>query len=284
VHPDEFQDVSYDVADAVATVVLNRPERRNAWNGRMAAEYRWALHHAHTDPDVRVVVLTGAGGDFCAGADTRALSGMNADGGRYRKEKVALPPYPDGTAHGMRHNHLVPLLVSTPIVAALSGACAGAGFVLATYADLRFAADDARITTSFAKLGLPAEYGINWMLPRQVGVPNALEMLYTAQVYNGEQARALGWVQRVHPAAELLERTLSFARSLARESSGESLRMMKRQVLIDAAGDLDTAYVRSVQDMNAGLRHPDMAEGLAALRERRPTDFRGTRTPADPPG
>lgn len=274
--PEEFSELTYQVADGVATVTLNRPDRRNTWNGRTAAEYRWALHHAHTDPGARVVVLTGAG-DFCAGADTGRLSRISAGGGDYSREKapgkVELPPWPDGAPEGLCRNHLAPLLVSTPVIAALTGACAGAGFVLATYADLRFAAADAKITTSFAQLGLPAEYGIGWMLPRQVGVPNSLEMLYTAQVYDGEQARALGWVQRVYPAAELLERTHEFASALARGSSGESLRTMKRQVLIDAAGALDTAYTRSVADMNAALTHPDLAEGLAARTQRRPTNF-----------
>jgi enoyl-CoA hydratase/carnithine racemase len=282
VNPDDFTELTYVVADGVATVTLDRPDRRNAWNGRTAVEYRWALHHADTTPDVRVVVLTGAGADFCVGADSRALGAITSSGGEYSPEKLPLPPYPDGAPEGMRRNHLVPLLVTTPVIAAIPGACAGAGFVLATYADLRFVATDARITTSFAKLGLPAEYGIGWMLPRQVGVPNALEMLYTAQVYDGEQARALGWAQRVHPAAKLLDEALAFARALARGSSCESLRMMKRQVLVDAWGELDVAYTRSVDDMNAALRHPDMREGLAALRERRPTDFlRGDGVSAD---
>ncbi len=270
--PDEFSELTYQVADGVATVTLSRPDRRNTWNGRSAAEYRWALHHAHTDPHARVVVLTGAG-DFCAGADTGRLSRISSGGGDYAREPVELPPWPEDAPDGLRRNHLAPLLVSTPVIAAITGACAGAGFVLATYADLRFAAADAKITTSFARLGLPAEYGIGWMLPRQVGVPASLEMLYTSEVYDGERARALGWVQRVYPAAELLERTREFARDLARGSSGESLRTMKRQVLIDAAGDLETAYTRSVADMNAALRHPDLAEGLAARKERRPTNF-----------
>jgi enoyl-CoA hydratase/carnithine racemase len=267
----EFAELGYAVADGVATVTLNAPERRNAWSGRMAVEYRWALHHADLDPAVRVVVLTGAGRDFCAGAHAEALDRITGDGGSYSPEKLPLPAYPDAAPEGMRRNHLAPLLVSTPVVAALHGACAGAGFVLATYADFRFAAPDARITTAFARLGLPAEYGIGWLLPRQIGLANAAQLLYTAEVCDGERARQLGWVQQV--SDDVLATAHEFARNLARHSSGESLRTMKRQLMVDAWGSFDDAYTRSVDDMNAALRHPDMREGLAALREKRPPDF-----------
>ena len=271
--PEEFDELGYTVADGVATVTLNKPERRNAWSGRMAVEYRWALHHADTDPDVRVVVLTGAGKDFCAGAHAEALDRISADGGVYAPEKLPLPPYPEGAPEDMRRNHIVPLLISTPVIAALRGACAGAGFVLATYCDFRFAATDAKITTSFAKLGLPAEYGMNWLMVRQIGLINAAQMLYTAEVCDGARARELGWVQSVHDADEVLPAALEFARTLARHSSGESLRMMKRQLMVDAWGSFGDAYTRSVEDMNTGLKRPDIKEGLAALKERRPPNF-----------
>jgi enoyl-CoA hydratase/carnithine racemase len=282
----DFTEIDVTVADGVAIVTLNRPDRRNAWSGRMAAEYRWALHHAHTRTDVRVVVLTGAGRDFCVGADARDLSSISGSRGQYATEQVPLPPYPDGTPDDLRHNHAYPLTIETPVIAALTGACAGAGFVLACYADLRFAASDCRITTSFAKLGLPAEYGIGWLLPRIVGIPAALELLYTSRVLDGDEAARLGWVQRTCDAGAVLTEATGFARDVARQSSAQSLRMMKRQVFVDATLDLGTAYRRSVADMNAALSHPDLREGLAALREHRPTDFlsatRGPECPSIP--
>lgn len=272
-NPADFTEIAYIVEAGVASVTLDRPERRNAWSGTMALEYRWALHHAHVDPDVRVVVLAGAGKHFCIGADADALDSIAAAGGAYTKPVQEPPPWPDGTLDGLRHNHAFPLTISTPVIAALHGACAGAGVVVATYADLRFAAEGARIATSFARLGLPAEYGTGWILPRIMGTANAAQFLYSGGPIGADEAQRLGFVQRVVPDDDLLPATLDYARRLARESSAESLRTMKRALFTDAAGDFDTAYRRSVDDMDAALRHPDLKEGLAAFRERRPPDF-----------
>ena len=272
VRPDEFTDLGYEVADGVGIVTLNRPDRRNAWSGRMAVEYRWALHHAHTDPGVRVVVLTGAGEHFCVGADAGELAGMPG-GGRYQRETAELPPWPDDAPEGFRFNHTFALTISTPVIAALHGICAGAGIVVAAYADLRFAATGARIATSFARLGLPAEYGTGWILPRIMGVANAAQFLYSGGPISTEEAHRLGFVQRVIPDAELVGTTVDYARHLARESSPQALSAMKRALFIDAAGDLETGYRRSVEDMNAAIGSADFKAGLAAFRERRAPNF-----------
>ncbi len=270
---DEFTEISVDVDSGVASVVLNRPERRNAWSGRMAVEYRWALYHAHTRDDIRVVVVSGAGGDFCVGADAKLLNSIADGNGQYAPEQLPLPPFPEDTPEALRRNHAYPLTISTPVIAAVSGACAGAGFLVATYTDARIAAHDARITTSFAKLGLPAEYGLGWLLPRMIGVPNAVDLLYSSRIIGGDEAVRLGWAQRSCGAQDLAGGVRDIAHTLAQHSSGESLRMMKRQVFIDANGPFGDAYVRSVADMNEALTGPDFAEGLAALREGRPTNF-----------
>ena len=275
-NPAEFTEVRYEVEAGVALVTLDRADRRNAWSGAMAIEWRWALHHAHSDPNVRVVVLTGAGDHFCVGADTASLSRIADAGGFYDKPPPAAPPWPDDVPAGLCHNHAAAMTVSTPVIAALHGACAGAGVVIVSYADLRFAASGARIATSFARLGLPAEYGIGWVLPRLMGTANAARFLYSAGPISAEEAERLGFVQQVLPDEDLLPATLDYARRLARESSGESLRTMKRALFLDAAGEFDTAYRRSVEDMNAALAHPDLKEGLAAFKERRPPDFLGS--------
>jgi enoyl-CoA hydratase/carnithine racemase len=278
---EEFTELTFEADSGVASVVLNRPERRNAWGGRMAAEYRWALYHAHTRDDIRVVVVSGAGGNFCVGADSKLLNSIADGNGKYSPEQIPLPPFPDGTPETLRRNHAYPLTISTPVIAAVSGACAGAGFLIATYTDIRIAARDARITTSFAKLGLPAEYGLGWLLPRIIGISNAIDLLYSSRIIHGDEAVRLGWAQRSYAAQDLLDGALDIARTLARQSSGESLRMMKRQLFIDSICAFDEAYARSVADMNDALSGPDFAEGLAALREGRPTDFLSARTRPD---
>ena len=272
-NPSDFTQLTYRVEGGVAHVTLNRPERRNAWSAAMALEYRWALHHAHVDPAARVVVLSGAGDHFCVGADTGLLQTIAGDGGGYTPPAEEPPPWPDGTPDWLRHNHLFPLAISTPVIAAVHGGCAGAGVVVATYADLRFAGRGLRLATSFARLGLPAEYGTGWVLPRIMGVANAAMFLYSAGPIDAAEAQRLGFVQRVVADADLVAEAVGYAGRLARESSAESLRVMKRQLFLDSAGDLGPAYRRSVDDMNAALRHPDMAEGLAAFKERRAPDF-----------
>jgi enoyl-CoA hydratase/carnithine racemase len=275
VNPADFTEIAYTTGDppGVARIALSRPDRRNAWSGTMATEYRWALHHAHVDPAVRVVVLSGAGDHFCVGADTGALSNIADEGGIYSRPGEAPAPWPDGTPEGFRHHNLFPMLISTPVIAALHGICAGAGVVVATYADIRLAGTGLRLATSFARLGLPAEYGTGWMLPRIMGVANAATFLYSGGPIGAAEAERLGFVQRVVDDSDLVPAALDYAGRLARESSAESLRVMKRQIFVDAAGDLGAAYRRSVDDMNTALRHPDLREGLAAFKERRPPDF-----------
>jgi len=270
----EFTEISYRVDQGVAHVVLDHPERRNAWGGTMAVEYRWALHHADNDPDVRVVVLSGAGDHFCVGADQKLLSDIEMRNGKYDVKRAEAPPFPEGTPPELQRNHLAPLSVSTPIIAAIRGGCAGAGFVLATYADLRYVGRNSRISSSFAKLGLPAEFGIAWILPRLMGIPNAAQILYFADVIDGVEAARLGWAQAVFDDDVVVEEALDAARRLATSSSGQSLRSMKRQLFRDAAASLGDAYSRSVEDMNAALTHPDLGEGIRAQRERRSPDFR----------
>ena len=271
--PDQFVELRYEVDAGVATITLDCPERRNAWSATMAVEYRWALHHAHVDPAVRVVVLTGAGGSFCVGAHTEQLADIGAAGGAYERKRAAVPPYPEGTPPAFRHNHCYPLTISTPVIAAVDGACAGAGFVLATYADIRWVATDARIAPSFARLGLPAEYGMAWLLTRQVGVANALELLWSPDVIDGPSAAHLGWAQHTAAPGGVLDGALAQARRLARHTSPLALSTMKRAVLMDAAGDMDEAYRRSVDDMNAALRHEDFRRGIAAQRAGELPDF-----------
>jgi len=273
VNPSQFRELTYEVHEGVALVTLNRPEKQNLWSGPMAAEYRWALHHADQDSAARVVVVAGAGSNFCAGADIGGLEAISDGNGAYEKEPVALPPHPLDAPPALRHNHTAPLAIGVPVIAAIEGACAGAGFVVATYADLRFVSETAKVTTAFARFGLPAEYGIGWLLPRLVGIPNALDLLYDTRTRSGAEVVRLGWAQRMLPEGEVAATAVGMARRLARESSPQSMRTMKRQVFLDAAGDLDDAYRRSVEDMNGALANPDLRVGIRAQRRKVTPDF-----------
>jgi enoyl-CoA hydratase/carnithine racemase len=266
--PADFEQIAYSVFENVATVTLNRPQRRNAWTGRMAAEYRWALHTADHDPDVGAIVITGAGEVFSIGADRDILDGITASGGTYQRPAADLPPFPDDAPPALRHNHTYPLALSKPTIAALNGPCAGAGFVLACFADFRISVTDNKITPAFAGLGLPAEYGLAWTLTRIVGQQNALEILLANPIMTGDQAKELGFVRSSVPASAFAQHVHHFARSLAQHSSPSSLKIIKRQLWLDAWTDLETAYTRAVSDMNRMITEPDFTTGLNATRHR----------------
>ena len=265
--------VRSEVAEGVATITLDRPDRLNAWTGRMDFEYRAAVAAAEDDPAVRVIVVTGAGRGFCAGADTTALDGM-AGTGEY---DAGLPERPARPGYGVRadfdHPYASHFGLTKPVIAALNGPAAGVGFVLACFCDLRYAAAGAKLTTSFGRLGLPAEHGVSWVLPRLVGSARAAELLFTSRVVLAEEAAAMGLVNAVFPPEDLLPETLRVATTMAREISPASLRVLKRQLYADLAGSLDEAAAFAEDTMVRMVGEPDFAEGVAALTERRPPRF-----------
>ncbi len=264
--------LSYDVVGGVALVTLDRPDRLNAWTARMAVEYREALAEAEAAADVRVVVVTGAGRGFCAGADTSALSGI-ADTGHYGAGAGARVG--DG-AGDFGHAFSFALGLSKPVIAAVNGPAAGVGFVLACFADIRFAAAGAKLTTSFGRLGLPAEHGISWLLPRIVGVARAADLLFSSRVVLAEEAQAMGLVNAVVAPEELLGFTLDYAARMAADISPASLRAMKAQLYTDLGRTLHQAATDAEERMLAAFASADFAEGVAALTEKRPPRFRPT--------
>ncbi len=263
----------YEVRDRVATVTLHRPDRLNAWTGRMHAEYRVLLDRAATDPEVRVIVVTGAGRGFCAGADARALEGHVARGAYDAGlgDDVAMPGYgvrPEFDADFAYH-----FGVPKPIIAAVNGPAAGVGLVLACYCDLRFAANGAKLTTAHGRLGLPAEYGLSWLLPRLIGVTRAADLLLSSRVVLAEEAEQLGLVNRALPPADLLPHTYAYARSLATEIAPSSLAATKLQLYRDLHGDVASSVNDAAVRLTEMMRSADFAEGVAALTEKRPPDF-----------
>jgi enoyl-CoA hydratase/carnithine racemase len=253
--------VESSIAEGVAVLTLNRPERLNAWTAQMEREYFDLLEECGASAEVRAIVVTGAGRGFCAGADMDALQ----DIGEGNLESAASQADPRPQAF--------PLGIPKPVIAAINGACAGIGLVQALMCDIRFAADDAKITTAFARRGLVAEHGISWMLPRLVGPARALDLLLSGRVVLGEEAERLGVVNRALPSDSLLDETLAYARDIAASCAPSSLAAMKQQVYEDLEQDLTGAVDRANALMVESLQAPDFVEGVASFVERRPPRF-----------
>ncbi|MBV9096919.1 MAG: enoyl-CoA hydratase/isomerase family protein [Frankiaceae bacterium] len=253
-----MSEVLYDVRDHVALIILNRPEKLNAWTPPMSAGYREALDNATTDSDVRVVVLTGAGRGFCAGADLELLGGLAETGAR--------------VGAGDREPAQMEPAVPKPVIAAVNGPCAGLGFVRAMFCDIRFAAAGAKFTTAFARRGLVAEYGLSWLLPRIVGMSRSLDVLLSGRVFLAEEALSLGLVNRVIDG-DVVEAAMDYARELATYSSPASLADMKRQVWADSVGTLAESWERTEKLMLASFDRDDLKEGVASYLENRAPNF-----------
>ncbi|HEX9258024.1 MAG TPA: enoyl-CoA hydratase-related protein [Acidimicrobiales bacterium] len=270
----ELKATRFEVDAGVATVWLNRPERNNAWTGRMHTEYRWILDRLEADASVRCVVVTGTGRSFCVGGDSDALAGHVERGGYDPGVPVeaARPGYgtrPETDADLAWHWGL-----RLPVIAAVNGGCAGVGLALACFCDLRFAAAHARLSTAAPKLGLPAEYGLSWVLPRLVGVTHAADLLLSGRVFTAEEGAAMGLFNAVVPAESTLEHALSYARRLAVEVSPASVAATKRQLYDDLVrGDVGASVRDGLVLLDRMMAEPDYREGVAALREKRPPRF-----------
>ncbi|MGI8662047.1 MAG: enoyl-CoA hydratase-related protein [Acidimicrobiales bacterium] len=266
--------VRYATDDGVATITLERPERLNSWTGRMHAEYRWCLARAEADKAVRVIVVTGEGRAFCAGADTEALE-RNAETGRYdpgvAPDDLATPGF--GVRPEYDHPFAYHFGVVKPIIAAINGAAAGVGLVLACFCDMRFAAAGAKLTTSAPRLGFPAEYGLSWVLPRLVGTGHAADLLFSSRVVLAEEAATMGLVNKVLPPEELMGFVAAYARRLATEVSPWAVAQAKRQLYADWHRDVGAAVAESEALIVEGAARPDYAEGVKAWLEKRTPRF-----------
>jgi enoyl-CoA hydratase/carnithine racemase len=271
-----YEQILYEVRDAVATVTLNRPEALNAWTDVMAEEVWQAMHAAASDEAVRVIVLTGAGRAFCAGGDVTGFKSAGDDGAFPRSLLHKLPRAYDFSRRPDYQSRAAYFpAIAKPVIAMLNGATAGLGLVHALFADVRFAADDAVLTTAFARLGLASEYGMAWALRNAVGHANALDLLLSARKVRGEEALRLGLVNRIHPREELAEATYAYARELAQACSPLSLRMIKRQLWELPFQTLHEALVADSADMMQTNLSEDFEEGKLAFKEKRKPRFEG---------
>jgi enoyl-CoA hydratase/carnithine racemase len=264
--PDE-PPVLYDVLDSgVAILTLNRPDRMNGWGGGLANMFYLRLDEAEADPHVRAIVVTGKGRAFCAGADMGSLASISDT------TVDATADTDVGKLVGPRHPHFTATM-RKPVIAAINGACAGMGLTTALMCDVRFAADGAKFTTSFARRGLIAEYGISWILPRIVGQGVALDLLLSGRVFLADEAARLGLVKEVVPPEELMPRAIAYAEDIAANCAPSSLAVIKQQVYADTMRDVFEASEHAEKLMGESMRRPDFIEGITSFFEKRQPDF-----------
>jgi enoyl-CoA hydratase/carnithine racemase len=265
-----YEQILYSTADSVATVTLNRPERLNAWTRKMEEEVTSAIQAAVADEDVRAIVLTGAGRGFCAGADMSLLNAVSQTGLSSTHREVSSNDLP---VNQRQHSWL--LSVPKPVIAAINGPSVGLGFVIPLYCDIRIAAASASFNVIFSRRGLIAEYGVAWILPRLIGLPNAIDLMFTSRKVDAHEALKLNLVQRVFPDDGFVTAVQTFARGLAHGVSPRSLRVMKQQLYAAQTQSLDQAMDVAIEEMLASLQCDDFKEGVAHFMEKREPRFTG---------
>ena len=274
----ELKTTRWDLVNGVGTITLSRPHRHNSWTGRMHTELRHLLQTAEDDPSIRVVVITGDpdGKTFCPGADSKALE-THVDRGGYdagTPDDIANPGY--GIDPTFDADFAYFLGFETITIAAVNGAAAGVGLVIACWCDIRIVAEDAKLTTAHGKLNFPAEYGLSWLLPRLIGLSRATDLLLTSRSILGSEAADMGLANRSVARADVLATAHNYARTLVDTISPHSLRATKRQLAFDMTHNDPS---RSIRDAQARIdqmsREPDYREGTAALIEKRAPGWTG---------
>jgi enoyl-CoA hydratase/carnithine racemase len=271
------QEILYNVADRVATITLNRPEKLNAWTATMEKEVRAAMAEAERDEGVRAIVLTGAGRGFCAGADMSLLSTV-ADKGvdaRVREQALRAEGGREGVRTDFQKKYSYFPAIGKPVIAAINGPVVGLGLVIALYCDLRFASEAAKFSTAFARRGLIAEYGMAWQLPRLVGLANALDLLFSSRTIDATEALRMGLVNQVYAQEVISAKVGEYAKELAASVSPRSLRVIKRQVYEGMFQTLGEAFENSEREMLESLQSADFKEGVAHFMEKRSPNFTG---------
>src|SRR6202045_3386181 len=266
--PGQDEAVIYQVtATGVAVLTLNRPERLNTWAGDIATAFYAGLDRAEADPAVRVIVLTGRGKAFCAGAQLGSMGSVTqsiekTDQGKMSSLVGERQPYMRTT-------------VCKSIIAAINGSCVGIGLTQALMCDVRFAAVGAKFAASFARRGLIAEYGVSWILPRLTGWGVALDLLLSGRTFLADEAAQPGLVKEVVPPEQLMTRAMAYAEDIAQNCSPASMAVIKRQAYGDAMREVADSSARSEVLLQQSLQLPDVIEGITSFLEKRAPGFPG---------
>lgn len=267
-----YEQIEYVVNDPVATITLNRPDKLNAWTEVMDKEVRDAFQRAENDPQVVGIILTGAGRAFCSGADLSNLETVIETG--YADTSLESERPGDRTVHpGYRMHYSYIASLSKPVIAAIHGACAGMAMPICTFCDFRFASDKAVFLTAFSQRGLVAEWGSSWILSRLIGMPNAMDLLISSRKVFADEALAMGLVNRVYPADDLLPEANKYIQQLAKNCSPKSMATMKRQLYEHWQVDLGQALNESMDLMKSSFNGTDFKEGVQAFLEKRTPNF-----------
>lgn len=276
--PEDFTDVTYEVRDGVATVMLARPEARNGYTVRMGHELASAMRLSDSDDDVRVVVLGAQGSDFCVGADLSAGGFESVDGsGSGTGDAPGLddPEHPDFVEPAGRCTREMATM-TTPVIAAVQGRAVGAGSTVILPADIRVAAEDAKFGYVFTRRGIVAEGASSWWLPRIVGLPRATEWLVTGRVISATEALEAGLVTRLVPVDDVLATAREIAEEIAAATAPVAVALTKRmlQEVSHAESPADAHAVDSAIIAHA-LTSPDAIEGVTSFFEKRTPSFPG---------
>ncbi|MCC6435212.1 MAG: enoyl-CoA hydratase/isomerase family protein [Acidimicrobiales bacterium] len=271
----ELRNTRYEIDEhGVATVWLHRPERANAWTGHLHREYRWIFSRLEADPEVRAVIVTGTGNHFSVGADSSALD-VGVERGYYDPglgEGTANPGY--GVRPDFDHDLAWQWALRFPVIAAVNGGCAGVALSLACFCDMRFAYAGAKLTTAAPKLGLPAEYGLSWVLPRLVGTTAAADLLMSGRTFTAAEAPPGLFNAVLDTREDLLAQATAYAQHIAVNTGPSAVAQTKQQLYRDLLTfDVGESIEDSKRRINDAMGTAEYREGVAAFQARRAPRF-----------
>ncbi|MET0360361.1 MAG: enoyl-CoA hydratase-related protein [Sphingobium sp.] len=271
--------VLFEVVDGVGVITLNRPERLNALDDAMHHALDAVFVRAFQSNEARVIVLTGAGRGFCAGADISRLERLSAQGGAGfdipRPGTVGEAFVGIDAPADYLNTYTFPLALKKPVIAAINGPCVGAGLVLAASCDIRFASRSAMFAAAFAQRGVVAEFGLAWMLPRLVGANAAADLLFSGRRLESDEAARLGLVGRVEEDDALLDTVMAYARHIASTASPRSIAIIKQQLLAASGQTFGEASAEAYDLLIESLSSEDFVEATLSYKERRSAQFTG---------